>query len=67
MTLDQARESYRNDPHFHAVVDAMTKWILDMHVTPAEVRAAAMFAAIRAENLRPSPYTVPLTGGDTAK
>lgn len=53
MNLDQARQSYLTDPHFQAAVDAMTAWILNMDVTPAEVRAAAMLACIRVEERRP--------------
>ena len=53
MTLFEAERLYRNDPAFHACVDAISKWILDMHVTPGEARAAAMLACIRVENMRP--------------
>ena len=52
LTLFEAERAYRDDVSFHAIVDAMSKWILEMHVTPAEVRAAAMYAAIRVESMR---------------
>jgi hypothetical protein len=52
ISLFEAERAYRNDPSFHAIVDCISKWIIEMHVTPAEARAAAMYAAIRVENMR---------------
>jgi hypothetical protein len=56
MTLDQARRDYREDPMFRRVVDTIAQWILEMHVTPAEARTAAMLAAMHVEETRVHPH-----------
>ena len=48
MSLDNAKEKYRNDPHYHSMVDCMVKWLGEM-ITPFELREAAMFASIKFE------------------
>lgn len=61
MNTHEAEQSYRNDPTFRFAVDSLAKWIIDAHVTPAEVRAAAMLACIHVENITLRRYYV----GDT--
>ena len=48
-------ERYRNDPVFHAVVDSMQKILIDLQLTPGELRDAAMYAAYLVEMRRPTP------------
>jgi len=59
MNLDNAMSAYRNDPTFRAIVDSMTCYVMDAHITPAELRAAAVLASINAANLTTRPITVP--------
>ena len=44
--LDQVRDRYRHDTMFHTYVDMMRKCIVDLHLTPGELRDAAMLAAL---------------------
>lgn len=48
----QAKHIYENDAGFHALVDVMVSMIDKLQLTPSEIRQAAMFAAMRYENLR---------------
>jgi hypothetical protein len=57
--IEKLRGMYRNDPHFHAVVDAMRAWIYRTEVTPAEVRGAAMLACLMHEETRVRHYVIP--------
>ncbi len=43
-------ERYQEDVHFHHIVDAMAHWIGQMHLTPTEMREAAMLACIHHEH-----------------
>ena len=62
MTIHEAAEKYQNDPTFHAVVSAMRGMIWEMHVSPAEMRDAAMYAAYLVELERPpAPIVIPNT------
>lgn len=49
---------YHNDPVFHAVVDSMQKILIDLQLTPGELRDAAMYAAYLVEMRRPNPIKV---------
>ena len=50
---DRLDERYRHDAAFHAVVDALSRLIEDMQLSPSEVREAAMYAVYRSEVRRP--------------
>lgn len=52
MNYHDARERYRHDPVYHHVVNAMFQLMLDLHLTPGEVRDAAALAAIKFEQER---------------
>ena len=54
LVYGQAAHRYRTDPAFHQIVDVLTKAIEEMHLTPGEVREAAMLAAIHFEMRNPS-------------
>lgn len=60
ITMEKAAEAYASDPEFRRVVDTLIAAMLEMQYTPMELRAAAMFAAIRVENERVRPYLAPL-------
>lgn len=50
---DRVRDRYLHDPAFHHVVDSLRAVILDMRMTPSEVREAAMLACQMIEERRP--------------
>lgn len=58
--LDRARDRYRDDPVFHQYVDLIRRGIREMHLTPGEIRDAAMLAAVLEEMWRPTPEGWPL-------
>lgn len=45
-------ERYYRDPVFHALVDALSREIESLHLTPSEVREAAIYACQRVEERR---------------
>jgi hypothetical protein len=47
-----AEDRYFHDPTFHALVDSMVDAIINLRLTPSELRDAAMYAAIRFEIYR---------------
>jgi len=51
LTHEQILCAYHNDPTIHAFIDAMVGTIVALQLTPAEMRACAMFAACRAEEI----------------
>lgn len=54
-------ELYADDPHFRRCADLMLALIQEGHLTPLEVRKAAMLAAVNYEMSRPSrPLYIPL-------
>ncbi|KKN52383.1 hypothetical protein LCGC14_0613000 [marine sediment metagenome] len=55
MNLDKAEEAYMNDPQFRTLVKALEKLIVELEMTPSEIRSAAMFACLLIE--RRKPYT----------
>ena len=56
--LDQVRDRYRHDTMFHTYVDMMRKCIVDLHLTPGELRDAAMLAALIELERAPTEWTV---------
>jgi hypothetical protein len=61
MNFDEAARRYRDDPGFHGVVEMLRGVIVNLQLSPGEVRDAAMFAAYLVELYRPSlPF--PLQG-----
>ncbi len=43
-------ERYHRDPMFHSVVTALEAAIMNLNLTPTEIREAATYAAIRVES-----------------
>lgn len=50
--METVKERYRNDPIFHTVVNHMRLLLSDAHLSPSEVREAAMLACIIEEEYR---------------
>lgn len=46
---------YNNDPMVKALVDSLISAIINLQLTPSEIRECAMLAAIRYEQSRPTP------------
>lgn len=46
---------YNNDPMVKALVDSLVSAIMNLQLTPSEIRECAMLAAIRYERSRPTP------------
>jgi len=55
MQLDRLRDRYQNDAAFHTMVDVLQGAILNMQLTPSEVREAAMLACCMIEERYPKP------------
>jgi hypothetical protein len=51
--MKSIRERYLTDATFHAIVDSMRAIISGAHLTPSEVREAAMLACIIEDERRP--------------
>lgn len=49
---------YTNDPMVKALVDTMVSAIVNLQMTPSEIRECAMLAAIRYEQSRPAPVNL---------
>ena len=47
--LDNAEKAYQNDPHYRQLVDVLYAQIIELQLSPAEIRSAAMLAAIHVE------------------
>jgi hypothetical protein len=47
--IDKWHERYLHDPAFHAVVDCLKQVIVELQLSPAEVREAAMYACFAVE------------------
>lgn len=58
MTYTEADRKYENDASFRAVVDSMVGVIHHMHLTPAEMREACLYACIRFEQINIRPLLV---------
>jgi len=48
-------EKYLNDPSYKMLVDTLLHQIIQAHFTPSEIREAAVYAAIRYEQIRIKP------------
>jgi hypothetical protein len=64
MDLQRAQRAYLTDPAFHNAVVTMEVWIMQMAVTPNEVRDAAMLACYNVQCRNPAP---PLFFTDTER
>lgn len=53
LTMEEARAMYRNEPEFAQLVHQMEASMERLRFTPAELRCAATFAALRVELKRP--------------
>lgn len=53
------REKYREDILYHQIVDAMVGMIEACHLTPAEMREAAVLASIIYHERHVGPWTIP--------
>lgn len=55
MSLDKAREAYRNDPQYHNLVDMLVNQVEALEMTPSEIREAVVFACIILEERKMHP------------
>lgn len=51
-----AEERYHRDPLFHQLVEHLYAAIMNLELTPTEIREAAMLAQLKFEQRRPSAY-----------
>lgn len=58
MNLYDARNAYENDKTYHSLVNTMVEAILNLRMTPSEIREAAMFASLKAKNITQEPIIV---------
>lgn len=49
--IESLTRRYHNDVNFKMTVDMMMHTIMNLHLSPSEVREAAMFACYRVESL----------------
>lgn len=56
--LMSAEERYHRDPQFHALVESLYAAIMNLELTPTEIREAAMLAQLKFEQRKPSAYLV---------
>ncbi len=54
----RVEDRYRNDPTFHAAVDGLQRLVLELQLSPSEVREAAMFACYLIECRHPRPIAM---------
>jgi hypothetical protein len=57
---DRVRDRYANDAPFRRVVDMLQAIVLDLHLTPSEVREAAMLACILVEERHKPAFKISL-------
>jgi hypothetical protein len=50
--MRRVEDRYCNDANFHQFVQMMQRCIEELHLTPSEVREAAVFACVRLEMMR---------------
>lgn len=62
MEYEEVVKTYQTDANFHAMVDVMIATIFKMQLTPAEMRAAAMLASIKVENMQIRPMIIKKDG-----
>jgi hypothetical protein len=55
---DRVRERYQHDQAFAATVDCLQGIVLNLHLTPSELREAAMLACILVEERYPRPTRI---------
>lgn len=53
--LCNPEEAYRNDAHYHSLVQMIKSMLHRAEFTPSEVRSAAVLACIHFEQERPPP------------
>ena len=58
MIYRDAAQRHRNDPVFRRYVDMMTAALEEMHLTPGEMRDAAMLASINFEARNAGPLYI---------
>lgn len=56
--IHDARDRYLQDPQFKQLVDMMTAHILQANYTPSEMRAAAVLASIKYEEIQFRPRSM---------
>jgi hypothetical protein len=56
MDINNADKLYLSDPLFHALVASLEQAIIDLQMTPSEIREAAMYACVRVEDRRTKLY-----------
>lgn len=64
MNFTDLEKRYHNDNAFHIVVDTLQSAIMEMHLSPSEVRDAAMFAAYLVESRRGFPMPIVIVPND---
>jgi hypothetical protein len=60
--IDKCRERDLNDPTYHALVMCLRQTIVELQLSPSEIREAAMFACYCEETARPS-REIPIPDG----
>ena len=60
--VSTVEDRYGRDPQFRTVVDMLESLIRDAHMTPTEVREAAILATIHYENYTVRPIFIPVSG-----
>jgi hypothetical protein len=60
MPLDRARERYLLDLQFRTLVDSLQALVLQLELTPSEIREAATFACLLIEERRPMSFREPI-------
>ena len=61
MNLFEAQKAYENDPMFNALVKMLMAQIIELKLTPVEIRQAALFACIKVQQ-RKQPETITIDG-----
>lgn len=61
--LSEASERYHNDPRFHALVDMLMSQVIELEMTPHEIRQAATFACVRLAERYPGIVPASPSGG----
>ena len=67
MDIYKAQEAYHSNPEFRSLVDMMIGAIINLEFSPSEMRAAAMFACIRFEQMNPQPRPLVLSREEAEK
>jgi hypothetical protein len=57
-TYSDAELRYQTDATYRAMVDSMLAWLDHLHLTPGELRDAAMLAALKFEAMRVNRYVI---------